>query len=109
MTIYDAPINSLQGEPLDLHGFEDKAVLVVNVASRCGLTPQYSGLEALQERYVDSRLHRARGALQPVRRPGARLGRGDRHLLLDHLRGDLPDDREGRGERRRAVTASTPS
>ena len=52
MTIYDAPINSLQGEPLDLHGFEDKAVLVVNVASRCGLTPQYSGLEALQERYA---------------------------------------------------------
>ncbi len=54
MDIYDAPILSLQGEPLDLHGFEDKAVLVVNVASRCGLTPQYSGLEALQERYGDS-------------------------------------------------------
>jgi glutathione peroxidase len=53
MAIYDAPINSLQGDPLDLHGFEDKAVLVVNVASRCGLTPQYAGLEALQERFVE--------------------------------------------------------
>jgi len=51
MTIYDASIQSLQGEPLDLHRFEDRAVLVVNVASRCGLTPQYSGLENLQERY----------------------------------------------------------
>lgn len=53
MTIYDPSIHSLQGEALDLHRFEDKAVLVVNVASRCGLTPQYSGLEALQERYAD--------------------------------------------------------
>lgn len=51
MAIYDAPINSLQGKPLDLHDFEDKAVLVVNVASRCGLTPQYARLESLQERY----------------------------------------------------------
>jgi len=53
MAIYDAPIHSLQGEPLDLHRFEDNAVLIVNVASRCGLTPQYSGLESLQEKYVD--------------------------------------------------------
>jgi glutathione peroxidase len=53
MAIYDAPIQSLQGKPLDLHSFEDKAVLVVNVASRCGLTPQYTGLESLQEQYED--------------------------------------------------------
>ena len=52
MAIYDAPIHSLQGEPLDLHRFESKAMLVVNVASRCGLTPQYSGLESLQEQYA---------------------------------------------------------
>jgi len=51
MAFYDASINSLQGQPLDLHDFEEKAVLVVNVASRCGLTPQYSGLENLQEHY----------------------------------------------------------
>ncbi|MGD1012676.1 MAG: glutathione peroxidase [Acidimicrobiales bacterium] len=53
MAIYDASIHSLRGEPLDLRGFKDKAVLVVNVASRCGLTPQYSGLESLQEQYAD--------------------------------------------------------
>ncbi len=52
MAIYDAPIRSLQGEPLDLHRFEDKAMLIVNVASHCGLTPQYSGLEALQRNYA---------------------------------------------------------
>jgi len=51
MAIYDAPINSLQGKPLNLHYLEDKTVLVVNVASRCGLTPQYSRLESLQERF----------------------------------------------------------
>jgi len=53
MALYDIPVNSLQGEPLDLHGLEDKAVLVVNVASRCGLTPQYEGLERLQAQYAD--------------------------------------------------------
>jgi glutathione peroxidase len=53
MAIYDVSIHSLEGEPLDLHNFDDKAVLVVNVASRCGLTPQYAGLERLQEHYAD--------------------------------------------------------
>src|SRR5690606_13393335 len=37
----------------DLHDYEDKAVLVVNVASKCGLTPQYEGLEKIHERYAD--------------------------------------------------------
>ena len=45
--------DDLQGSPLDLAGFQDRAVLVVNVASRCGLTPQYTGLEALQKQYAE--------------------------------------------------------
>jgi glutathione peroxidase len=50
MSIYDdVSINTLDGSPADLHEFEDKAVLVVNVASKCGLTPQYEGLERLHE------------------------------------------------------------
>ncbi|HEX3539786.1 MAG TPA: glutathione peroxidase [Acidimicrobiales bacterium] len=53
MTIYDIDLHGLSGEPLDLHGFEGQAVLIVNVASKCGLTPQYTGLEHLQERYGD--------------------------------------------------------
>jgi glutathione peroxidase len=53
MTIYDADLHRLSGEPLDLHGLEGQAVLIVNVASQCGLTPQYTGLEHLQERFGD--------------------------------------------------------
>jgi glutathione peroxidase len=44
-------LNTLTGQPLDAAEFDGHAVLVVNVASRCGLTPQYTGLEQLQERY----------------------------------------------------------
>jgi glutathione peroxidase len=53
MSIYDHTINRLDGSPLDLHDYEDKALLIVNVASRCGLTPQYEGLEQLHETYAD--------------------------------------------------------
>jgi glutathione peroxidase len=55
VSIYeDVNINSLDGTALDLRQFEGKATLVVNVASRCGLTPQYSGLEELHERFAAS-------------------------------------------------------
>ena len=53
MSIFDVQIAKLQGEPLDLADFKGKAVLVVNVASACGLTPQYTGLEHLQKQYGD--------------------------------------------------------
>jgi len=53
MSIYDVTVAGLSGEPLDLHQLQGQAVLIVNVASRCGLTPQYTGLERLQERFGD--------------------------------------------------------
>ena len=53
MSIYDHQLNRLDGTPLDLHEYEGKALLIVNVASKCGLTPQYTQLEALHERYAD--------------------------------------------------------
>src|SRR4030095_14641973 len=53
MSIYDVLISALDGGPTDLHAYEDKAVLLVNVASQCGLTPQYTGLEELHERFAD--------------------------------------------------------
>jgi len=49
--MWDAPIHSLRGQATSLAAFRGKAILVVNVASQCGLTPQYSALEALQEKY----------------------------------------------------------
>jgi glutathione peroxidase len=46
-TAYDFSFKSIDGKPLPLSTFKGKALLVVNVASQCGLTPQYSGLETL--------------------------------------------------------------
>ena len=53
MTIHDAAINTLDGDPASLDEYRGRALLVVNVASKCGLTPQYTALEALHERYAD--------------------------------------------------------
>jgi len=53
MSIYDHTIKRLDGSPLDLHDYEDQALLIVNVASKCGLTPQYEGLEKLHEQYAE--------------------------------------------------------
>lgn len=51
--IYDIPIHTLQGDPSSLASHKGKALLLVNVASRCGLTPQYTGLQKLQDTYGD--------------------------------------------------------
>ena len=53
MSIYDVSINRLDGTPADLRDYDGKAVLVVNVASQCGLTPQYTGLEQIHEQFAD--------------------------------------------------------
>jgi glutathione peroxidase len=53
MSIYDTPLHTLQGEPTSLGDFRGTTLLVVNVASKCGLTPQYEGLERLQKTYGD--------------------------------------------------------
>ena len=53
MSIFDIEIGALRGGPANLAQYRGKAVLLVNTASKCGLTPQYAGLERLQERYKD--------------------------------------------------------
>ncbi len=52
MDLTDVPLTMLDGEPAFLGDHADKALLVVNVASKCGLTPQYEGLERLHETYA---------------------------------------------------------
>ena len=53
---YDFDFTSIDGAPLPLSTFKGKAVLVVNTASKCGLTPQYDGLEKLYTDYKDKGL-----------------------------------------------------
>jgi glutathione peroxidase len=53
MALYDIPISTLDGSPSSLAPYKGKTLLLVNVASKCGLTPQYEGLEKLQKTYGD--------------------------------------------------------
>lgn len=53
MSLYDIPLTTLSGEPTTLGEFEGRVLLLVNVASKCGLTPQYGALEQLQKDHAD--------------------------------------------------------
>jgi len=53
MTVYDIPVKSIDGETMTLERFRGRMLLVVNVASRCGFTPQYKGLEEMYQRRKD--------------------------------------------------------
>jgi glutathione peroxidase len=53
MSVHDVSVNTLAGQPARLADHAGKTLLIVNVASKCGLTPQYTALEQLHERYAD--------------------------------------------------------
>lgn len=51
--IYDFTVNDIEGKPVTLSQYKGQVVMIVNVASKCGLTKQYEGLEALYKKYKD--------------------------------------------------------
>ncbi|HEY5070000.1 MAG TPA: hypothetical protein VII37_09420, partial [Candidatus Acidoferrum sp.] len=51
--VYEFTLNSIDGQSAPLAAYKGKVVMLVNVASRCGFTPQYSALEAVYEKYKD--------------------------------------------------------
>jgi glutathione peroxidase len=70
--VLDFTLNSIDGKPAPLSQYQGKVVLIVNVASKCGYTPQYTGLEKVYEKYKDKGFRHPRLPRQQFHGPGTR-------------------------------------
>ena len=103
-SFYSMKTTTLDGKPADLGQYGGKVTLVVNVASQCGLHPAVRGPAEALRRVQGQGLRHPRLPEQRLRQPGARVARGDRHLLQEELRRDLSHVLEARDQgRARAV------
>ena len=80
-SVYEFTLNSIDGQPAPLAAYKGKVLLLVNVASKCGFTPQYTALEALYEKYKDQGLVVIGFPGQQFHVPGARHECGDQRLF----------------------------
>ena len=99
--LYDFKATSLDGQAFDFSSLKGKKVLVVNTASKCGLTPQYATLEKLYEKYKDSEFYDYRFPCQQFCISGTRQQQGDQRVLHHKLRRYLSNDVENIGQGRR--------
>ena len=100
-SVYDFEAKSIDGQTVKLDAYKGKTLLIVNVASKCGFTPQYEGLEALYKKYKDKGLVILGFPCDQFghQEPGEG-GAPDQGLLLADLRRGLPHVRQDRGQRR---------
>ena len=97
-TVYDFAGTGADGKQVPLHDYEGKVLLIVNVASKCGLTPQYEGLESLYRDDKDRGLEILGFPCNQFKEqePGSNEDPGVLHV---HLRRDLSGIRQDRGQR----------
>ena len=96
-TLHDFTLPAIDGLDRSLEDLEGKVALVVNVASRCGLTPQYEGLQRLHEEY-GARASPSSDSLATGSRARSLAPRRRSRRSALHVRGHVPALREGRGE-----------
>lgn len=93
-SFHDFTVTAIGGTTFPLSSLKGKKVMVVNVASKCGLTPQYEQLQELYDTYQDNNFVIIRFSGKQLPRTGTRYKRRNRSVLQVKLRCNLPSDGE---------------